>query len=133
MKDHIKVIGILWVVFGALWLCLAAFVLLVFLGVAMIPDVEDISPSILRLIGIIAGGFFGLLGLPQIIGGLGLLRHKEWARILILVLAFLALLNVPVGTALGAYTLIVLFKPETIALFRGQGPAAPPAPAAPPR
>ncbi len=133
MKDHVKVIGILWIIFGALWLCLAVFVLLVFLGVAMIPNVEDISPSILRLIGIIAGGFFGLMGLPQIIGGLGLLRHKEWARILVLVMAFLALLNVPVGTALGIYTLIVLFKPETIELFRSQGAAAPPAPAAPPR
>jgi hypothetical protein len=125
MKDHVKVIGILWVVFGAFWLCLAVFALLVFLGVAMIPNVEDISPSILRLIGIIASSFMALMGLPQIIGGLGLIRHQEWARILVLVLAFLALLNVPFGTALGIYTMIVLFHPETVRLFQGPAPTAP--------
>lgn len=125
MEDHVKIIGILWVILGAFWLCLAAFALLVFLGVAMIPNVGDISPSILRLIGIIAGSFMGLLGLPQIIGGLGLINHKEWARILILVLAFLSLIHVPFGTALGIYTMIVLFNRETVGLFQGPAPAAP--------
>jgi len=123
MKDHIKVVGILWVLFGAFWLCLASFALLVFLGVAMIPNVENVGPGLLRLIGVIVSAFLAALGLPQIIGGLGLLARKEWARILILVLAFLALVNVPFGTALGVYTLIVLFNPETVGLF--QGPAAP--------
>lgn len=125
MKDHVKVIGVLWVVFGAFWLCLSVLALLVFLGVAMIPNVEDISPAILRVIGIAVSGFLGLLGLPQIIGGLGLLRQKEWARILILVLAFIALANVPFGTALGVYTMIVLFNQETVRLFQGQAPPAP--------
>ena len=70
----------------------------------------------------------GLIALPQIIGGLGLIRHKEWARILILVLAFLSLVHVPFGTALGIYTMIILFNPETVRLFQG----LPPAPSAPP-
>lgn len=125
MKDHVKVIGILWIVFGAFWLCLATFTLLVFLGVAMIPDVEDISPSILRLIGIVGGSFLAVMGLTKIVGGLGLIAHREWGRILVLVLGFLALLNVPFGTALGVYTLIVLFNPETVRLFKGPAPAAP--------
>ncbi len=125
MKDHVKVIGILWVIFGAFWLCLAVLALLVFLGVAMIPNVEDISPAILRVIGIAVSGFLGILGLPQIIGGLGLLHHKEWARILILVLAFIALANVPFGTALGIYTMVVLFNKETVPLFQGQAPPTP--------
>jgi len=42
-----------------------------------------------------------------------------------LVLAFLALPNVPFGTALGIYTMIVLFDPETVRLFQGRAPAAP--------
>jgi len=123
MKDHIKVLGILWVLFGGFWLFLASFALLVFLGVATIPNVENIGPGLLRLIGVAVSVFLAALGLPQIIGGLGLLARKEWARILVLVLAFLAILNVPFGTALGIYTLIVLFNPETVRLF--QGPAAP--------
>jgi hypothetical protein len=124
MKDHVKVIGILWVVFGAFWLCLAVFALLVFLGVAMIPNVETITPNLLRVIGIAVSMFLGILGLPQIIGGLGLLARREWARILVLVMAFLALLNVPFGTALGVYTMVVLFNPEAVSLFEDR--AAPP-------
>jgi len=129
MKDHIKVLGILWIVFGVFFMCLALFALLVFFGVAEIPNVDDISPGILRLIGIIASAFIGLIGLPQIIGGLGLLRYKEWARILMLVISFISLANVPFGTFLGAYSLVILFNPETVRLF--QGGAAPPAPAPP--
>jgi hypothetical protein len=127
MKDHVKVIGILWVVFGAFCLCLAFFALLFFFGVAQIPNVEEVSPGILRIIGIFASSFMGLIALPQIIGGLGLIRHKEWARILILVLAFLSLAHIPFGTALGIYTMIILFNPETVRLFQGGAPA-PPAP-----
>lgn len=129
MKDHVKVIGILWVVFGAFCLGLALFALLFFFGVAQIPNVEDVSPGILRLIGIIASSFLGLIAFPQIIGGLGLIRHKEWARILVLVLSFLSLVHVPFGTALGIYSMVVLFNRETVLLFQGAAPA----PAAPPK
>lgn len=101
--------------------------LLVFFGVAQIPNV-DIEPGILRLAGIIASSFLGLIGLPQIIGGLGLIKHKEWARILMLVVSFLSLFHVPFGTALGIYSMIVLFNPETVRLFQKGLPAQPAAP-----
>jgi len=127
MRDHIKVIGILWVIFGAFCLLLALFAFLFFFGVAQIPNVDDIEPGILRIIGIVASAFLGLLGLPQIIGGLGLIRHKEWARILMLVVSFLSLPHVPFGTALGVYSMVVLFSPQTIRLFQ-DGPEAAPAP-----
>ncbi len=132
MRDHIKVIGILWVVFGACFLGLAFLALLVFFGVAEIPNVDDISPGVLRLIGIVASSFIGLIALPQIVGGVGLLKHKEWARILMLVVSFISLPNVPFGTALGVYSMIVLFSPETVRLFRGPAPAPTVPPAAPP-
>jgi hypothetical protein len=121
MKDHVKVIGILWIIIGAFYLCLATFALLVFFGVAQIPNVEDVSPNILRLIGIIASSLLGFIGLPQIIGGWGLMHHKEWARILILVVSFLSLFHIPFGTALAVYSMIVLFNPETVQLFQQPG------------
>jgi hypothetical protein len=130
MKDHVKVIGVLWIILGALCLCLAFFAFLVFFGVAQIPNV-DVEPGLLRLIGIIFSSFLGLIGLPQIIGGLGLIKHKEWSRILMLVVSFLSLFHVPFGTALGIYTMIILFNPETIRLFQVGRPARPEAPAPP--
>jgi hypothetical protein len=42
----------------------------------------------------------------------GLLERQPWARVLGIVLAFLALLRIPFGTALGIYTLWVLL-PES--------------------
>jgi len=118
MRDHIKVIGILWVIFGALSLCFALFAFLFFFGVAQIPGVDNVGPGILRIIGLIVSSFLALIGLPKIIGGLGLIQHKEWARILMLVISFISLANVPFGTALGVYSMIVLFNPETVRMFQ---------------
>ena len=43
------------------------------------------------------------------IAGWGLLHREPWARIWILVLAFISLfLNIPIGTAIGVYTMWVL-------------------------
>ncbi|HSA97335.1 MAG TPA: hypothetical protein VLJ16_14895 [Acidobacteriota bacterium] len=124
MKDHVKVIGILWIIYGVLFLALALLALLVFFGVATIPNVEDVEPGLLRLIGIFVSSFLGLIALPQIIGGLGLIGCREWARILMLVLSFISLPNVPFGTFLGAYTMVVLFNRETVRMFH-EGSTAP--------
>jgi len=122
MQDHVKIIGILWVIFGAFCLCLALFAFLLFFGIAQIPGI-DVEPGVLRLIGIIVGSFLGIIALPQIIGGLGLIQHKEWARIFMLVISFISLPHVPFGTALGVYSMIILFNPETVRLFHTPPPA----------
>ncbi len=124
MKDHIKVIGILWVIFGVFSLFLALLAFLFFFGVAEIPNVDDVGPGVLRIIGLIASSFLAIIGLPQIIGGLGLIQNKEWARILMLVVSFISLPHVPFGTFLGVYTMVVLFNRETAALFQGSKPSA---------
>lgn len=50
---------------------------------------------------------FSAVGL---IGGIGLLSFAPWARTLTLVAGFIELLNVPIGTALGIYTIWVLLS-----------------------
>jgi len=45
------------------------------------------------------------------------LSFRNWARILAIILSVLNLMNVPVGTALGVYTLYVMLDDETSALF----------------
>jgi hypothetical protein len=65
-----------------------------------------------------------------LIGGYGLLKYWNWARILVIVIAILNLFNFPFGTALGVYSLWVLFKPEVVRLFeykyQYQQPQGPP-------
>jgi len=128
MNDHVKIIGILWIVFGALSLLGAAFLFTLLMGVSFIPEMETPAPEILRFIGFFIGAFLALLGLPKIIGGWGLLKGKEWGRILTLIVSFLSLLNIPLGTALGIYSIVILMDKRTVALF--QNPQNPPAPAA---
>ena len=56
---------------------------------------------------------------PGLAAGYGLLKFKPWARILGIVLSALNLINIPLGTMLGAYGLWVLFSSDTERLFDG--------------
>jgi len=115
MGKHVKIIGGLWIVLGMLGFLWAFFVSALMIGVSFIPDIE--TPFLLRGIGFWAGLIIFVMSLPEIIAGIFLLRKREWARIFTLVLAFMSLLNFPLGTALGVYTIVILFKPETVQLF----------------
>jgi hypothetical protein len=52
-------------------------------------------------------------------GGIGLLKGREWGRILSIIHAALNLLWVPVGTVIGVLILIYLTKTETQEYFTG--------------
>jgi len=55
--------------------------------------------------------FLSLVSLPGITGGIALFKRRSWARMLLLILAFLRLVSFPpIGTALGGYTIWLLFK-----------------------
>ena len=126
MQSHIKTLGILHIVFGALGVCLGLGSLLLFGGIAGIIGMSDQSGDALvaiPIIGMVGTAIFLimlLLSLPGIIAGFGLINMKPWARILTIVLSFLHILNVPFGTALGVYGMWVLFSPEATAMFEGR-------------
>ena len=84
------------------------------------------------IVGLIGGILVMLvftLSLPDIIAGIGLLKHRPWARILMIVVSVLNLINIPFGTLLGIYGLWVLLSQNTAPLF---GVAPTTAPVAPP-
>lgn len=120
MENHIKIIGILWIISGALGLTFALIVSGILFGISYIPDIGYEAEVILRSVGAGVSIFLVILSVPEIIGGVWLMKKREWARILVLLFAFLNLLNFPLGTALGIYSIVILFKPETIKLF-GKG------------
>ena len=59
-------------------------------------------------------GAFAFITIPAglAIAGIGLLRYREWARILTLILASLMLIGIPFGTAIGIYAFWVLLSGE---------------------
>jgi hypothetical protein len=52
------------------------------------------------------------------------LYFKSWARIVGIVLSAVSLINIPIGTAVGAYGLWVLLNKETERLFDTAPPTA---------
>lgn len=132
MEKHIRALAILHIVYSSLALLagLVVFLLLGGIGIALnnIPESEEMSVSVSSLvmfIGFVVGILLLVISLPGIIGGIGLLKHKEWARIVVLIVGFFDLLHIPVGTALGVYTLWVLFSRDAVALFRPPTPGQP--------
>lgn len=59
------------------------------------------------------GIFLGFFGLLHLLLAWGLFERQPWARVLGLLLGFLALLRFPLGTALAIYTLWVLLPEES--------------------
>lgn len=118
VNRHLKTVGVLWIIYAVVRLCEMFWIFAVgrtFLPgfVARITAGGDGSPgfSLTPFISHwieIAGLWVALFAVLELVTGWGLLDRREWARILALVLAFLALLRFPFGTALGIYTIWVL-------------------------
>ncbi len=123
MVTHVKVLGILHIVLGALGVLAGLGLLALFGGIAGLvnatADYGDarVAVPILQIIAWAVFGFLFVISLPGIIAGIGLLQFQNWARILTIVLSALDLLNVPIGTALGIYGLWVLLSPGAEQLF----------------
>ena len=118
MKSHITIIGIIRIGFSAFWLISGCLVFTLMWGIGIFVATDDPTAlSALGLIGSIVGLLLFLLSVPGIIGGIGLLKYKNWARYLVLLLAVFDLFSVPLGTAFAIYTFWVLIQEETVALF----------------
>ena len=127
MEQHVKILGVLHIVFGSLGILLELGLLLLFGGIAGIIGASDYSSDAHISIPIVGGigalVFFVLLALslPGLIAGIGLLQFRSWARILTIVLSVLELIHVPFGTALGVYGLWVLLSQGSERLFGTAG------------
>jgi hypothetical protein len=119
MDQHINIIAALNIIFGTIKLLIG----LVLLGILMTGGLisRDANAfAITTLVGMVIALFFAIKSLPEILGGLGLLKRKPWARILVIILGCLDLIEFPIGTAIGIYTLWVMLNEETIAIFNGE-------------
>lgn len=131
MKAQIELLGILHIVYSSIGLLLAmgAFVLLS--GIGWISG-DATAMGVLGAVGIFAALFFGLLSIPGLIAGIGLVKLRSWSRMLAIIVACLDLFSIPFGTALGAYTFYVLMNDEAIRILSGE-PAPQPAVSVPER
>lgn len=118
MDTHIKVVGVGNILYGAFLLVISVLVLLGF-GVAGIASGDLLGGLLLGSVGLLASAFVAVLSVPRIIGGLGLLAKRNWARYVLGFTSAFGLFEFPIGTALSGYSLWVLFHNETRRLTSG--------------
>jgi len=115
LQEHIRLLAILWFAFSALEG--VGGVVLVILANTLFLHPSDLGapPQVgfLRPLLTFVGFFVLAKAAAGFIAGWGLLQREPWARLLTLILAFLALIHVPFGTALGVYTLWVLLPAKS--------------------
>ena len=122
MDTHIKVIAWLWIFLGVLGvlgaLCFGASSV----GGGLISE-DETAILATSITAAVCGGFFILGSAIEILAGIGLLKYREWARILAIILGILNLFALPLilPFLLGIYTLWGMFNEETKQLFEHGG------------
>lgn len=122
MEQHVKIIGIIDIVLGALSILGGLFFLVMFVGLAPMigaggEEGAAGAAALFASVGLVGGIFIAAMGAVQIFVGMKLQAKKPWARIVQIVLGVLALPGFPIGTAFGVYCLWAMTNKETADLF----------------
>ena len=125
--NHVRIVSLLTLVAGIIFVFPALLVLLVAFGLVGGGFLSDTPLAMFT-----AGGILGiiavciaLIALPTVIAGFGLLARKSWARPLTLIIAAFKLFVFPIGTALALYQFWVLaVNDETVAAYKGESLSA---------
>src|SRR5271169_1004201 len=116
VERNIQILAILWLVAGAMSFvaCMVLFMLgnVFFHGGVAFPGGGGFPPFLRGIFNSVAI-IVGLHAALSIIAGWGLLERQPWARAVAIVAGFLDLFHIPLGTALGIYTIWVLLPNES--------------------
>jgi hypothetical protein len=128
MKKHVELLAILIITYSAVGFIVAIGVSTILSGAGLLAYVADngdgaLARTILGAISVFLMTIAFVICVPGIVAGVGLFKHRNWARILTLIISVLNVFRIPVGTALSIYAFWVLMKEETIQMFKGRAQA----------
>jgi hypothetical protein len=113
MKNHLKILGVFYLAFGLLGIVIAGLFFNVKTGHLVLPGMMSMFANAHGYVSVMAL-IFALESVPALVTGFALLKRQLWAKMSALVLGFLSLFIIPLGTALGLYTLWVLINDQTL-------------------
>jgi hypothetical protein len=116
-QNHITLLGVLHIARGAFVLLVGVLLFAILTGIGAISE-DNTALGVLGFIGTALMLLFVALAIPSVIAGIGVLMRREWGRIMALVVGVLSLIDVPIGTAIGVYSIWVLMNDETRGLFQ---------------
>ena len=115
LSGHLRTLGICWIVYGVIRLIMAVcLVIYASTATVMFGTLLNRVPDPLTLMGVFHFMYTVMIALSAVCGilgimaGLALLAERRSGRTLALVAGFLSLSNIPLGTTLGIYTLVML-------------------------
>ena len=116
MRTHIKIVGIVNLLYSAIGVLAAAGVLLggIFGSLATLNPIVLIVGTVTSAL---IAAFIGAISVFGLIAGFALLNHQQWARYVILFVSALRLFRWPWGTLFGGYSIWVLMHDETRQIF----------------
>jgi hypothetical protein len=134
-KEHAKLLGLFMWIFAGLHIVIVAAIMVVYLAFAGViavaisnephrpgsapPPPPEFIIGIMFVAVIIALVATLVFMIPKIVAGYGLRNGKSWAKIWTIIACILAVMNFPLGTAVGVYGLWFCFGDEGKAFFEG--------------
>lgn len=120
-EEHNKTLATLHFIYGALHgLTLIGLVLLIFVLVIATPAVDNLSTFWIVAGCLIIGMLFFVVGLLPVIVGYGFRKRSRWVKPTAIALAVPSMINIPIGTALGVYTIKFFRSPGGVELYGGK-------------
>ena len=127
VQEHVRLVGILWLAYSAMT-ALGGIALEIVTHTILSPGFSGgPSPEVKLWLSPFLTFIGGLILVKAAIGfiaGWGLLQREQWGRVAALVIGFISLFNVPIGTALGVYTLWVLLPTQSDDDYQAMAKAA---------
>jgi hypothetical protein len=112
-QDHYKVIGIMHLIYGGFNALIMLIVGLFFIPAAALGASDPSAPAglaaLFGIMGVVIVVLGSILGLPSILAGYAMLKHKSWAKVMGIIAACIEAISFPFGTALCVYTFWFLF------------------------
>lgn len=116
MPFHVNLVAWLNIISGAFTLLLACLAVVFLTSIGMITN-DPVAFQVLSVVGWVGGGFLAVLAIPGLIAGIGLLMRQGWARYLALIASLFNLVNFPIGTVIGGYSIFVLLQDAAVTYF----------------
>ncbi|HEV8369569.1 MAG TPA: hypothetical protein VGQ39_16555 [Pyrinomonadaceae bacterium] len=124
-QEHNKYVAFSHLAYGSLMALFSLFFIGMFWG--MFASIPNGPPSgFLVAMSLFITVIYGLMIVPSLIAGYGLLKKKKWARTAAIIGAVTAAMNFPLGTAACVYTFWFLFSEPGKAMFENTNFRLPP-------
>ena len=124
-EEHNKTLATLWFIYGAMHgltlLGLLLLILIVKLSVSAALSVSGfwIAMSVITFVILMM-----IVGLLPLVVGIGFRKRARWLKTSAVALSIASLINIPIGTALGIYTIKFLRSESGVSLYGGKASTA---------